>query len=217
MENYNIYLLKIQQLLLKRKIIISVAVGLLASIIIATFTGFMNDCQEIRHSVFRLHILANSDTTEDQELKLKVRDKILEETGYLFKDVKSSKEAEKIANDNMDKIIDVAQKEVYSQGYNYKVNAYVCNMYFNTRDYEQFSLPAGKYDALRVTIGDAEGKNWWCVLYPSMCLPTAKPKENLEKSNLEKSQTDIIEQPQKYKAQFAIVEFYESIKNKIFG
>lgn len=217
MQKYSYYLEKLSKIILKRKVIVSVAIGLIISIIVSIFAGFMNDCEEIRHSVFRLHILANSDTVSDQKLKLKVRDRILEETGYLFEDVKNSKEAEKIANKNIDNIIKVAQQEVYNQGYNYKVNAYVCNMYFNTRDYEQFSLPAGKYDALRVTIGEANGKNWWCVLYPSMCLPSAKPRENLEKSNLEKSQTDIIEQPKKYKAQFAIVELYESIKNKLFG
>lgn len=216
MRKYINYLKSLQQIL-KGKIFISLSIGLLASIVISIFTGFANDCNEIRQSVFRLHILANSDTTEDQSLKLKVRDKILDKTSYLFENVKSSKEAKKIANENIDKIIEVAQQEVYNQGYDYKVNAYVANMYFDTRDYDTFSLPAGKYDALRVTIGQANGKNWWCVLYPSMCLPSAKPKDSLQNSNLDKSQTDIIEKPHKYKAQFAIVELFESIKNKLFG
>lgn len=210
-------LIKLKNTLQNKKILLSLTLGLLLTFVLSTFTGFMYDCKEIRQSVFRLHILANSNTIADQSLKLKVRDKILEETGDIFTNVKSSNEAKKIANKNLSKIVNIAQREVYKNGYNYKVNAYVCNMYFDTRDYETFSLPAGMYDALRITIGEANGNNWWCVLYPSICLPSASSKESLDKSSLSKSQKDIIEKPQKFKAEFKIVEIYESIKNKLFG
>ena len=121
---------------------------------------FEAECNEISNEVFRIHILANSDSQADQSLKLKVRDEILAFSEGLFESADSKEEAENIVRENMDEIIAVAQKKVYDEGYRYKVNAELTNMYFTTRYYEQFTMPSGMYDALRVTIGEGEGKNW---------------------------------------------------------
>ena len=85
-------------------------------------------------------------------------------------------------------------------------------MFFDTRMNDQFRLPAGRYDAVRITIGEAKGHNWWCVLYPPMCLPGAMPKEELE-AVMEPGEADIIERPEKYEVKFAVVELWEKFKN----
>ena len=133
------------------------------------YTAFAKQCSDIRQKVFRLHILANSDSTADQALKLKVRDKILEASGELFATTGGKTEAEAEAKANLDKLLAIAQQEVYQEGYQYQVKAAIVHMYFNTRTYGDVTLPAGDYDALRITIGAAKGHNWWCVLFPPLC------------------------------------------------
>lgn len=195
------------------KMMLALGIGLLVSICVSIMTGFTSDCAQIRESMLRLHILANSDTAEDQALKIKVRDRILEETGDLFVCDGSVEDAKQQAEEHLDDITRIAEEEIRKQGYDYSVKAELCNMFFETRQYEQFSLPAGRYDALRITIGAAEGHNWWCVLYPPLCLPAAMPEEELKNANLTQEQTQIIEQPQEYKVEFAVVELWEKLKN----
>lgn len=198
--------------MIDKKLFVSVGIGLLIAICASFMSGFAKECVQIRESVLRLHILANSDSQEDQALKLSVRDRILAQTQDLFYQVTSTEDAKETAQENLEKIIAIAQREIARQGYDYQVNAEVCNMFFDTRVYDNFSLPAGRYDAVRITIGEAKGKNWWCVLYPPMCLPCAMPESELEE-NLTPQQAEIIEKPQHYKVQFAVIEIWEKIKN----
>lgn len=198
--------------MIDKKLFVSVGIGLLIAICASFMSGFAKECVQIRESVLRLHILANSDSQEDQALKLSVRDRILAQTQDLFYQVTSTEDAKETAQENLEKIIAIAQREIARQGYDYQVNAEVCNMFFDTRVYDNFSLPAGRYDAVRITIGEAKGKNWWCVLYPPMCLPCAMPESELEE-NLTSQQAEIIEKPQHYKVQFAVIEIWEKIKN----
>lgn len=195
-----------------KKVLAALSIGLFFSILMTSMTDFMTDCGQIRENVLRLHILANSDTDEDQNLKLAVRDRILETTGSLFYNMDSTEDAKETALENLDLILEAAREEIASQGYDYTVNAEVCNMFFDTRIYDQFRLPAGRYDAVRITIGEAKGHNWWCVLYPPMCLPGAMPKEELE-AVMEPGEADIIERPEKYEVKFAVVELWEKFKN----
>lgn len=197
-----------------KKLITAICIGLIAAICINFFTGFAKECQEIRQSVLRLHILANSDSEEDQGLKLKVRDRLLQETQDIFYNTASLADAKTSASENIDHITAIAKDEIRQQGYDYPVNVEICNMFFDTRVYDEFTLPAGHYDAVRITIGDAEGKNWWCVLYPPMCLPAAEPRIQLA-ATLTQPQVDIVEQPQKYKVKFAIVELVEKLADQI--
>lgn len=193
----------------------AVAVGLVVAIGFSFITGFASDCDQIREKVLRLHILANSDSEEDQALKLKVRDRILAESGDLFYQVESKEDAEQITQENLAAITAVAQDEIARQGYGYPVKAEITNMFFETRDYEGFSLPAGKYDAVRITIGEAKGQNWWCVLYPTLCLSAAEPSGEQLQVALGENGADIVEHPQEYQFEFAVVEWFEKLKNQL--
>ncbi len=173
-----------------------------------SMTGFSGACQDIEDKVFRLHIIANSDSEEDQSLKLKVRDEITSYTEGLFAECKTKEESIAVAEKNIDDIRSEAMRVIKKYGYNYKVDAYVTNMGFDTRVYDDFTLPAGRYDALRIVIGEGKGHNWWCVLYPAVCVPSAQ--DNIG-SVLNDSETEIVTDSDKYVVKFKIVEIFESI------
>ncbi len=175
---------------------------------VLSMTGFCSACESIEDKVFRLHIIANSDSEEDQALKLKVRDEITEYTDELFKDCNNKQESMQKAKDNIDKIKAKAQEVVDRNGFDQKVDAYVTNMSFDTRVYDDFTLPAGKYDALRIVIGEGEGHNWWCVLYPAVCVPSAEKEIG---SALNESETEIVTDSDKYVVKFKIVELWEEL------
>ncbi len=174
--------------------------------VLFSFVGFSSKCEGISNKVFRLHIIANSDSNEDQSLKLKVRDRILKDFGSEFKSAEDLISAKEITLENIGRIKTLAEDEIIKNGYSYFVSAEITHMYFNTRKYDEITLPAGYYDALRIVIGDGEGKNWWCVMFPPMCLPAAEKKSELE-TVLNSSELDVVEGVQKYKVEFKIVEF----------
>ena len=129
--------------------------------------------EKIYESVVRLHVLANSDSDEDQALKLKVRDEILSYISPLVIDSKSQEDAMRIINEKIDEIEAIAQSAVYAHGYDYSVDVTLTLEEYPTRNYEAMSFPSGEYVSLRVLIGEAEGQNWWCVLFPPLCLSAA--------------------------------------------
>ena len=178
--------------------------------VIFSMLPFETECKEISNEVFRLHILANSDAESDQELKLKVRDKVLEYTESLFENSHSKEEAENAVSDNLQEICNVALKEVRNNGYDYGVTAEITNMYFTTRYYDSYTLPSGMYDALRITIGSGEGHNWWCVMYPSVCISSEENQDKAAKEALNENQYNIVKNEQ-YEYKFKIVEIFEKI------
>lgn len=123
----------------------------------------------ISDSVFRLHVIANSDSDEDQNLKYKVRDALLNYMNDICSNCSSKEEAIKIVSTYQDNFKQVALNTIKDNGYDYSVNIEIGNFEFPTKQYGDISLPAGFYDALRVEIGQAEGRNWWCVMFPSLC------------------------------------------------
>lgn len=125
--------------------------------------------QDISNSVFRLHVLANSDSYEDQELKYKVRDNLIEYMNTICKDVTSKDEAISIANEHTSDFLEIAKNTIYENGYDYDVTVEIGNFSFPKKDYGDITLPEGMYDALRVKIGEAKGQNWWCVMFPPLC------------------------------------------------
>lgn len=129
--------------------------------------------QEIYESVVRLHVLANSDSEEDQALKLRVRDEVLRVTEPLLAGCESREEAERILEQHMGEIEAAAQAVVREQGYDYPVSVLLGKEEYPTRNYENCCFPSGTYVSLRVCIGEAEGQNWWCVLFPPLCLSAA--------------------------------------------
>ena len=178
--------------------------------VIYSVIPFQAECEQISNEVFRLHILANSDSEEDQSLKLRVRDSLLKYTDRLFSEAENSDEAEGIARDNLERLRAVAQREVYANGYDYQVKAEVVNMYFNTRYYERYTMPAGMYDALRITIGSGEGHNWWCVMYPSICISSAVETDKRVEDTFSQNQQEIVK-GNEYQYKFKVVEIFEKI------
>ncbi|MGN0501139.1 MAG: stage II sporulation protein R [Ruminococcus sp.] len=178
--------------------------------VIYSVIPFQAECEQISNEVFRLHILANSDSEEDQSLKLRVRDSLLRYTDRLFSEAENSDEAERIARDNLESLRAVAQREVYANGYDYQVKAEVVNMYFNTRYYERYTMPAGMYDALRITIGSGEGHNWWCVMYPSICISSAVETDKRVEDTFSQNQQEIVK-GNEYQYKFKVVEIFEKI------
>ncbi len=188
--------------------------SVLIALIIAISLGcldFSYRCENIRNSVFRLHILANSDSEYDQQLKLKVRDKLLQKGLLVFGNSKSLEQTISIANKNVDLFLKEAKQVLRENGCNYNVSATVTDAYFDTRTYENTTLPAGTYKALQIKIGRAKGKNWWCVMYPSICISAASTDEVLERK-----ENDIVSNRQKYQVRFKIVEWFEALKHYIY-
>lgn len=173
-----------------------------------SIVGFCGACEDIESEVLRLHILANSDSDEDQALKLKVRDGLLIYSETLFKNAATKEEAETIAKENLAQIQSEAERIIQENGYNYDVQVYVKNMSFSTRVYGDVTLPAGCYDAIRVVIGSGEGHNWWCVMFPPLCLPSATGTELNTVLNEEEQK---IVTDDTYVFKFKIVEVFEEI------
>ena len=178
--------------------------------VLFSMLGFTAQCESIPDKVFRLHVLANSDSAEDQALKLRVRDRILEESAGLMDGVSTREEAEAAAAQSLPKLQAAAEDEIRQAGYAYPVQAEITRMYFPTRQYESVTLPAGEYDALRISIGEAKGKNWWCVLFPALCLPVAENGAQLS-DVLSSGQLDVVQG--NYEIRFKAVEWYEQLKD----
>ena len=168
------------------------------------------DEAEIYENTVRLHVLANSDTEHDQSVKLYVRDAVLDEVAALTKDAATVEEAEAAINAHIGDIREKAKAALAEIGEDTTVNVTLTEEYYPTREYDGFRLPAGNYTSLRILIGKAEGKNWWCVLYPELCTSAAHAGETLIKTGFSKDQIDILtggEKPQ-YRLKFKILEFF---------
>ena len=188
------------------------------ALILAIITGgglssLENDCNKIKSEVFRLHVIANSDSKEDQELKLRVRDAILKESEKLFSESKTKESAEKAVCKNLSLFLKTAEDTIKESGFDYNVCVSVGKSRFPTRTYSNFTLPAGEYDALRVVIGNGAGKNWWCVMFPPLCLPAAEGKEQLS-DVLSGEELELIQSEPKYEIRFWIVEKIEEFRAK---
>lgn len=172
-----------------------------------TFLPFQAECADISDNVFRIHILANSDSKADQELKLKVRDAIIVKSEEVLQGVTDIETAKQIVGQRLDEFAQIAGDVVQSQGYNYSVKATITNVCFDTRYYGDITMPGGFYDALQISIGKAEGKNWWCVMYPSLCLYSASDNNTL-KDTLTKNQYGILTSKGKLKVKFKALELF---------
>lgn len=129
------------------------------------------DRERLNEELIRLHVVANSDTSEDQELKLLVRDAVITSLRQALADVQDTQQAKEYLKENLPKLQELANKALDAAGSTQRAVVTLCREGFPTRQYDTFSLPAGVYEALRITIGEGEGKNWWCVVFPSLCLP----------------------------------------------
>lgn len=194
----------------KNKLDCVLILALFLAVAITPLLDFGQQCQALQSQVFRLHILASSDSAEDQRVKLAVRDAVLAGTQELFGSATTLEQAEAMAARNLAAIRQMAEEELVRQGKPPVVRAELANMYFNTRVYDNATLPAGRYDALRLTIGTGGGKNWWCVVFPPLCVESAAK----EKTDLTQKVEELGKRPH-YKLAFASVELVESLREKI--
>lgn len=195
--------------------ILTLTLAFLLGILLDSFSLFQRECREIREDVLRLHILANSDSAEDQAVKLLVRDAVLEEAARWYGDARTMEEASARLCTHLESIAKTAQATLREQGMGYSATVQVTEMYFPTRDYESFRLPAGRYRTLRVTLGEGAGKNWWCVVFPSLCLPAASGEEAL--LSLPEEQRRLVEDSQQCQVKLKAVELWEALREWLRG
>lgn len=178
-------------------------------------TAISND---LENSIFRLHVIANSDSEEDQNLKYIVRDNLIAYMNELSANSKTKEEAIQIAKAHTDDFYDIAKKTIIDNGYNYDVTIEIGNFDFPTKHYGDISIPAGYYDALRVKIGEAQGQNWWCVMFPPLCFVNVTsgivPEESKEllESELNEEEYDIIsnKDSSEVKFKFKLIELLQN-------
>ncbi len=161
----------------------------------------------IYEDTIRLHILANSDSKNDQELKIKIRDRILLKYGSLLSQGESVSEAKGKINGLLPEIKSDTEKWIAELGYNYKVDAIIGEEWYDTREYEDFTLPAGYYTSLRIIIGNGNGQNWWCVMYPPLCLEMATEAAPHDDGFIDYTKEEIsLIKSGKYQVKFKILE-----------
>ena len=139
------------------------------TIIFLIHSEFSKTEAALSDNLLRLHVVANSDSEDDQKLKLMVRDAIIEECSFLFEENSDISKAKCVVENNLEKIEKCAIEEIRRNGYDYDVRIYLGKSDFPTKQYGELTLPKGQYEALRVEIGSGTGQNWWCVLFPPLC------------------------------------------------
>lgn len=156
----------------ERKTLRMVELALLLGAAVFLLSGIwaLNTQRDLADRVVRLHVLANSDTEEDQALKLLVRDAVLERTTEILEQSEDRRSAEALLRESLPELEVLAGETVRANGYDYAVTAELKDTSFPTKEYDGFALPAGEYLALRILIGEGAGQNWWCVVFPPLCL-----------------------------------------------
>jgi stage II sporulation protein R len=212
----------LQNIICNRKVKYSILllILLIFFIFVNAFSYVNAVSNNLSESVFRLHIIANSDSEEDQELKLKVRNSVLEYMNDICKDATTKSEAIEIANSHLDDFEQIALSVIYENGYNYSVSVKIGNFAFPTKTYGDISLPSGYYDALRIEIGEAKGQNWWCVMFPPLCFVDVSsgivPDESKEtmKNNLSDEEFSLISNTDDTDIhfKFKLIELFQNVR-----
>lgn len=172
---------------------------------------------DLTSNIFRIHIIANSDSIEDQEIKLKIRDNILQHFSSKNPTFSSIDECIQYYNANLEQINQIVLNTLDENNVKMPFTSKICKSYFPTKEYEYFSLPTGTYNCLKIELGEANGQNWWCVLYPNLCITdygTTKDSQALLQNTLTTDAYDIVTSDISYK--FKIVEYLEELKSAIY-
>lgn len=194
----------------------AVLTGLLVSVFMQGAVHCAAAKEQIKGDVFRLHIIANSDSDEDVRLKLKVRDAILEASEDIFGGAMTAEQAEKCAAKKLDEFKAAAERTVRENGYNYSIECEIADVYFDERTYGGVTLPEGEYSALRIMIGEAKGHNWWCVMFPQLCLPGVTDTQAVLQSAYDDGaitdeELQILSDPSSYEVRFYFAELFDKI------
>ena len=207
---------------MKKYFLLSIVIILFLAISAFSYVNAIST--NLADSVFRLHVIANSDSQEDQNLKYKVRDSLIEYMNTLVNSSYSKDDVIKIAKEHLNEFKNIAQNVIKENGFDYPVNVEIGNFAFPSKTYGDISFPSGFYDALKVEIGESKGQNWWCVMFPPLCfvdvtsgIVPEESKENLE-DNLGTEEYDIISESNDntyVNIKFKIIEFFENMKIKL--
>ena len=194
--------------------IVELALLLGTAVFLLTGTWALNTQRDLADRVVRLHVLANSDSEEDQALKLLVRDAVLERATALLEQTESRAEAEVLLRESLPELETIAEETVRANGYSYAVTAELEDTSFPTKEYDGFSLPAGEYLALRILIGEGAGQNWWCVVFPPLCTAASAdvPETALAAGFTEDQVGLMTEEDSGYVLKFKAVEWWEQLK-----
>lgn len=201
----------------KDKILLSVTAIAISLYMAFSCTYFTASAQTVKDDVVRLHILANSNSEIDQEVKLKVRDALLETNATILGNGVTTENAKEYFEKSKDTLLKTANKTLEENGFDYDVKISLQEEYFETRTYGDLTFPAGQYTALKVVLGEGEGKNWWCVMFPPLCIPAADGLETNESTAdyLTESGEKIVSGGNKYIVKFKILEIYEELKELV--
>ena len=192
-----------------KKLQTAAAIGLILAIAWGNFASFQEHLQALHSDVLRLHILANSDSQEDQALKRMVRDELLRHSEELFSGGDTPEAMKQRAAKETEAIRRLAQDVLTQQGCTDSVTVQLVQMDFDERQYEEITMPAGTYDALRIVIGKGEGHNWWCVMYPPLCLPAASAEEYFDGET-----AAILTQPEQFEVRFRCAELWQQLQEQ---
>lgn len=173
--------------------------------VVFSMAGFGAEMEDIQGKVVRLHVLANSDSKYDQDIKLKVKDRVFALATELTASCESPEEAESVLKNNIDIIGAEANQALRDLSAPYTATAQVVEDYFSTREYDTFTLPAGEYSALRVNLGEGKGHNWWCAVYPAVCTSACADFDGFTESEKEK-----VTGKEKYRIEFKFYEIYRN-------
>ena len=201
-----------------RKNTVFVLGAVLCALILAIFGSLrteISEDMEIYDKTLRLHIPANSDSAEDQALKLKVRDAVIDLLKAPLSKCGTKEDAEAVALRLVPAIKKTAEQVISENGKNYKATVTLTEEYYPKKEYDGITLPAGNYSSLKIELGEADGQNWWCVLFPQVCTGTAKPKETLAEVGFTSNQIRLLTEQEsgEYTVKFKIVEIIE----RLFG
>lgn len=189
-----------------KKIIIAIVLVVITAFLSFVIESYTSICK-IDDKIIRLHVIANSDTLDDQQLKYKVRNKVISTYDKEFESVNTKKESENTIIRELNDIRNEAEQVVKAEGYDYHVNVYYGNYKFPRKQYENIVLPEGNYDAVRIEIGKAQGQNWWCVMFPPLCF--------VDFGNSDKEEEPVFDVDTEEKLQKLLTpEEIESIKTK---
>ena len=180
-------------------------------------TYFAGSAKSVRDDVVRLHILANSDSEIDQAVKLKVRDALLKKNTSLLTKGVNTDNAPLYFEVSKDELLETAQTVLKENGFDYGAVITLEKEYFETREYGKLTFPAGEYTALKVVLGEGKGHNWWCVMFPPLCVPAADGIETDENTAdyLTENGEKIVSGGNKFVVKFKLLELYEELKYKI--
>lgn len=196
-----------------KKIEFSISLAMITAIIFSVFS-FADTAEKIRSDVLRLHVIAASDSEADQTLKLKVRDAILAAGTDIFDGSVDVENAVKKITPKIKTLEETADKVIKENRFDYDVAITIDKEYFTTRTYETVTLPAGEYLSLIVKIGEGKGKNWWCVMFPPMCI-SAADEDTVLRLALNKNEINLVTSNPKFEPRFKVIEIIENLKNRI--